>query len=150
MYRKWGVAVALLALVWVVPAGAQWGRGRGWAGLVPTTPEQKAYLDEAQRLRDRIWERQLELQRLQTAEKPSQAAIQAKRKEIEALQDELCQLNFRNRKLRWEMMDAAGASGAGPGWGGGPRGGGRGLGRGACRGLGGCPWGGPANCPRWR
>lgn len=147
-------AAIMPLLLLTMPAAAQWGRGGWWTRVTPTTPQQKAYVEQARKLQDRIWQAQAELWKLRETEKPSPAAIAAREREISRLRDQLCELNIKNRALRQEMVGPNTPLGARMGAGRG----GWGRAMGACpwggpgqgRGMGACPWGGPGRGPGGR
>lgn len=113
---------------WACPNPA--GGGGWWTRVNPTDPKQKAFVEEVGKLHNQIREAQLELRTLETA-KADTATIEAKKTELNALRNQLCELQNKNLELKQQIMQSAPA--------------GRGSGRGWCRG--GCCWMGcPVNC----
>lgn len=142
-----GIAAAVV--ICAGAASAQWGGGGWWDRVTPTTPEQKAYVEQARQIHAQLWQKQSELRALQSQPKPSEAAIRAKQAEVDALRGKLQEWNLKNRAVMQQLAPRAGrTAGAGPcGLGLGPCGGvpgsacpngrmggrgGRGGGRGAC------------------
>ncbi|HOJ19970.1 MAG TPA: hypothetical protein PLU39_08500 [Armatimonadota bacterium] len=160
MLRRWWFVALVPALLYAAPAQAQGGWGWG-SRVAPETEKEKAYVEDARKLRSELWQKQRELWDLQTQEKPSASALKAKETEVNTLRRKLSDLNYKNRELRWQMMDRArqnaarswmgrGVRGMGPGAGMHPRGmGGRGAwirrpgSWGGCA-AGVCPWKAPA------
>ena len=141
--------VAMLALALTLGlAASSWARpGGGMMGAMNLSPDQagkffdlteKFHTDTAAVRRQRMV-KHAELAALQKAEKPDQAAIDAKQAELKALWDQM-------KEKRTAFQAEAGkispelAKGFGPG-----KGGGMGHGRGM--GPGGCPMVGPGGCP---
>jgi Spy/CpxP family protein refolding chaperone len=144
------LTLGLAASSWAGPGG---GKGCGMMGAMNLSPDQagkffdlkeKFHTDTAG-LRKQMMVKRAELAALQKAEKPDQAAIDAKQAELKALWDQM-------KEKRTAFQAEAGkispelAKGFGPG-----KGGGMGHGRG--KGPGCCPMGGPgdgkapAGCP---
>lgn len=135
MARRWWFLALVPAMLYAVPALAQGGWGWG-SPTAPETKEEKAFVEEANKLHTQLRLKQQELWVLEAQEKPSESALKAKRAEVDALRTKFSDLNYKNRELRWKMMDSARGAGVGPGMGRG-----RGMGRGAGRGAWGCPRG---------
>ena len=122
MNRKWLLVMAL-PLLFVGGAWAQGVPGCRWlTGVTPSTPQQKAYVDEATKLRAELWQQQAELTALEAREKPDERAVKEKLEQLSATRNKLHLLNLKNRAVVQELAGPA------PGWG--PAGAA-------------CPWGGP-------
>jgi len=143
------LTLALAASSWAQPMGGGMGGGKGGGmmGAMNLTPDQagkffdlkEKFRNDTAALRRDMMVKHAELAALKKAEKPDQAAIDAKQKEVKALWDQM-------KEKRTAFQAEAGkispelAKGFGRGMGGG-RGPGRGMGPGACPMVG--PGGGP-------
>jgi len=120
-----------MTLVWAQGRGAGYGRigqpcpygytqpnpnaGGWWTRVQPATPEQKAFVDEASRLHNRIREKQLEMARLRAAG-GSEAKIAATQKDVDKLREKLYNVMIKNRELRQQMGPARQGTGFGSRW----------------------------------
>jgi Spy/CpxP family protein refolding chaperone len=147
------LTLGLAASSWARPCGMGGGMGCGMMGAMNLSPDQAGKLfdlkekfkNDTAATRKDMMVKHAELTALWKAEKPDQAAITAKQKEVNALRDQMQEkrtaFQLEARKISPEL-----AKGFGPGMGGG-MGHGRGMGPGCC------PKGGPgdgkapAGCP---
>ncbi|GIV15766.1 MAG: hypothetical protein KatS3mg022_1201 [Armatimonadota bacterium] len=130
MKRAWTVVAAttLVAALVVSPVFAQ-GRGAGrgnaygakglpcpygytqpnpnaggwWTRVTPTDPQQKQFVEQVKALHEQIRQKQWELVQMQ-ANKADASAIEAKQAEINALREQLHQLQISNRDLKRDIM----------------------------------------------
>jgi Spy/CpxP family protein refolding chaperone len=140
------LCLGLAASSWARPMGG--GMGCGMMGAMNLTPDQAGNLfdlkekfrNDTAAARKQMMVKHAELAALWKAEKPDQAAITAKQKEVNALRDQMQEkrtaFQLEARKISPEL-----AKGFGPGMGGG-MGHGRGMGPGGCPMV--APGGGPA------
>jgi len=140
------LTLGLAASSWAGPGGG--GNGWGMKGAMNLTPDQagkffdlkEKFRNDTADLRKQMMVKHAELAALKKAEKPDQAAIDAKQKELKALWDQM-------KEKRTAFQAEAGkispelAKGCGRGMGGG-MGHGRGMGPGGCPMV--APGGGPA------
>ena len=140
------LTLGLAAYSWAGPGGG--GNGWGMKGAMNLTPDQagkffdlkEKFRNDTADLRKQMMVKHAELAALKKAEKPDQAAIDAKQKELKALWDQM-------KEKRTAFQAEAGkispelAKGCGRGMGGG-MGHGRGMGPGGCPMV--TPGGGPA------
>jgi zinc resistance-associated protein len=148
------MTLGLAASSWARPGGGMGGgMGCGMMGAMNLTPDQagkffdlkEKFKNDTAATRKQMMVKHAELAALWKAEKPDQAAITAKQKEINALRDQMQEkrtaFQLEARKISPEL-----ARGFGPGMGGG-MGHGRGMGPGGCPMVG--PGGGkaPGCCP---
>jgi Spy/CpxP family protein refolding chaperone len=141
------LSLGLAASSWARPFGGGMGCGMGGGMMGNLTPDQAGKLfdlkekfrNDTAAARKQMMVKHAELAALWKAEKPDQAAITAKQKEVNALRDQMQEKRtafmLEARKIAPEL-----AKGFGPGMGGG-MGHGRGMGPGACPMVG--PGGGP-------
>jgi Spy/CpxP family protein refolding chaperone len=142
------LTLGLAASSWARPGGGMGGdMGCGMMGAMNLSPDQAGKLfdlkekfhNDTAAARKQMMVKHAELAALWKAEKPDQAAITAKQKEVNALRDQMQEKRtafmLEARKIAPEL-----AKGFGPGMGGG-MGHGRGMGPGACPMVG--PGGGP-------
>lgn len=122
------------------PAQTMRGAGGWWNRATPNTPQQRALVEQAAALQDRIRSVRQEAYTLRLRNAPA-AQVQAKDREAANLQEQMRQLVAKNQTALQEMgvpagygaCDGIGPRGAGMGYG---RGGGMGRGNGMRRGGG--------------
>ena len=136
------LTLGLAASSWARPGGGGMGCGPGAMNLTPDQAGKLFDLKEKFRTdtaatRKQMMVKHAELAALWKAEKPDQAAITAKQKEVNALRDQLQEKRtafmLEARKISPEL-----AQGRGMGWG---------MGHGGGMGAGVCPVGGPCVAP---
>ncbi len=140
MKRTWTMLAAgvLFAALMTTPLLAQgWGRGRGygarglpcpygytqpnpnaggwWTRVNPTDPQQKQFVEQVRALHEQIRQKQWELVQMQT-NKADAGAIEAKQAEINALREQLHQLQVSNLDLKQQMMQQNGGGRGFGGW----------------------------------
>jgi len=120
-----------ITLVWAQGRGAGYGRigqpcpygytqpnpnaGRWWTRVKPTTPEQKAFVDEVSRLHKQIREKQFEMAQLR-ASGGAEAKIAAIQKDVDKLREKLYNVMIENRELRQQMGPAGPGTAFGTPW----------------------------------
>lgn len=77
--------------------------GGWWTRVNPTDPQQKAFVEQVKALHDQIRQKQFELAQL-LANKADKTAIEAKQAEIDALREQLHQLQYSNREMKQSLM----------------------------------------------
>lgn len=77
--------------------------GGWWTRVNPTDPQQKAFVEQVKALHDQIRQKQFELAQL-LANKADKTAIEAKQAEINALREQLHQLQYSNREMKQSLM----------------------------------------------
>ncbi|MDH7571117.1 MAG: hypothetical protein QHJ73_16195, partial [Armatimonadota bacterium] len=130
----WLAGILPLLLVAVAATAQTVGWGPWWNRVTPTTPQQKALVDEVKGLHAQIWQKQAELRALQLQPQPNEAAVRAKQAEVDALRKRVQELMVKNQAVVQQMVPQATAGGGrGP----------CGLGLGPCGGVPGsaCPYG---------
>jgi Spy/CpxP family protein refolding chaperone len=140
------LALGLAASSWARPFGGGMGGGMGCGpGAMNLTPDQAGKLFDLKEkfrtdtvaARKQMMVKHAELAALWKAEKPDQAAITAKQKELNAVRDQMQEKRtafmLEARKIAPEL-----AQGRGMGWG---------MGHGRGMGAGGCPMVGPGGAP---
>ena len=140
------LTLGLAASSWARPGGGMGGgMGCGMMGAMNLTPDQagkffdlkEKFRNDTAAARKQMMVKHAELAALWKAEKPDQAAITAKQKELNALRDQMQEkrtaFQLEARKIAPELAQGFG------------RGMGRGMGGGM--GHGGCPMVGPGGCP---
>ena len=148
------LTLGLAASSWARPGGGMGGgMGCGMMGAMNLTPDQagklfdlrQKFMNDTADVRKQMMVKHAELAALQKAEKPDQAAITAKQKEVNALRDQMQEkrtaLQLEARKIAPELAKCFG-----PGMGGG-MGHGRGMGPGGCPMVGPGDGKAPAGCP---
>jgi Spy/CpxP family protein refolding chaperone len=136
------LTLGLAASSWARPGGGGWGCGPGAMNLTPDQAGKLFDLKEKFRTdtaaaRKQMMVKHAELAALWKAEKPDQAVITAKQKELNAVRDQMQEKRtafmLEARKIAPEL-----AQGRGMGWG---------MGHGGGMGPGVCPVGGPCVAP---
>ncbi len=130
MKRTW-TTIALTALVAALVVSPVWAQGRGagrgngygakglpcpygytqpnpnaggwWTRVSPSDPQQKQFVEQVNALHAQIRQKQFELAQMQ-ANNADASAIQAKQAEINALREQLHQLQYSNRDLKQGIM----------------------------------------------
>ncbi|MGQ9486335.1 MAG: hypothetical protein ACUVTY_12825 [Armatimonadota bacterium] len=74
--------------------------GGWWTRVNPTTPQQKAFVEQVKALHEQIRQKQFELAQLQA----DSATIEAKQAEINALREQLHQLQVSNLEMKQSIM----------------------------------------------
>jgi Spy/CpxP family protein refolding chaperone len=145
------LTLGLAASSWARPCGG--GMGGGMMGAMNLSPDQAGKLfdlkekfkNDPAATRKQMMVKHAELAALWKAEKPDQAAITAKQKEVNALRDQMQEkrtaFQLEARKISPELAQACGR-GMGHGMGGGM---GRGMGPGGCPMVGPGPGAGPGS-----
>ncbi len=77
--------------------------GGWWTRVSPTDPQQKAFVEQVRALHDQIRRKQFELAQMQV-NKADQSTIAAKQAEIDALREQLHQLQISNLELKQGIM----------------------------------------------
>lgn len=77
--------------------------GGWWTRVNPTDPQQKAFVEQVKALHDQIRQEQFELAQL-LANKADKTAIEAKQAEINALREQLHQLQVSNLEMKQSIM----------------------------------------------
>lgn len=77
--------------------------GGWWTRVNPTDPQQKQFVEQVKALHEHIRQKQWELAQMQ-ANKADAKAVEAKQAEINALREQLHQLQFSNRELKQGIM----------------------------------------------
>lgn len=141
MQRVW-MPIAMTTLVAALLISHTWAQGRGvgrgnaygakgqpcpygltqpnpnaggwWTRVDPTDPQQKQFVEQVRALHEQIRQKQWELAQMQ-ANKVDTKAIEAKQAEVNALREQLHQLQVSNRELRQSILQQNRGGGNGQG-----------------------------------